>query len=162
MNDDHKIYVPARPLAPGDRYGIFSDFEPGTRTFPAGTQIAPPFRPVPVDIVFEKDIAVTLRDGVTIHVDVLRPAGTEKVPVIVAWSPYGKGQGTSPSVMGVFALVGLDNERRLGAGEVRGSGPGLLVRAGLRDLQPRHPRRGRLRGRQRRSGTGRRAATATT
>jgi hypothetical protein len=29
--------------------------------------------------------------------------------VIVAWSPYGKGQGTSVSVMGVFGLVGMDN-----------------------------------------------------
>ena len=56
-----------------------------------------------------KDVAVILRDGVTIYVDVLRPAGAEKVPVIVAWSPYGKGQGTSRSVMGVFGLVGLDN-----------------------------------------------------
>src|SRR5689334_5752925 len=35
--------------------------------------------------------------------------GEEKVPVIVAYSPYGKGQGTSPSVMGIFGLVGLDN-----------------------------------------------------
>jgi predicted acyl esterase len=60
-------------------------------------------------VVFDKDVAVQLRDGVTIHVDVFRPAGTEQVPVIVAWSPYGKGQGTSPSVMGVFGLVGLDN-----------------------------------------------------
>ncbi|GAA3228717.1 CocE/NonD family hydrolase [Dactylosporangium siamense] len=109
MSDDQRIYLPSQPLRPGDRYGILSDFEPGTRTLPAGFQIAPPFRPIPVDIVLEKDVAVTLRDGVTIYVDVLRPAGTDPVPVIVAWSPYGKGQGTSTSVMGVFGLVGLDN-----------------------------------------------------
>ena len=109
MGDDQKVYMPSLPLQPGDRYGILSDFEPGTRTLPAGFQIAPPFRPIPVHIVLEKDVAVTLRDGVTIYVDVLRPAGTEPVPVIVAWSPYGKGQGTSTSVMGVFGLVGLDN-----------------------------------------------------
>ena len=30
----------------------------------AGYQAAPPFEPLPVDIVFEKDAAVTLRDGV--------------------------------------------------------------------------------------------------
>lgn len=63
---------------------------------------------MPADIVFEKDVAVTLRDGVTIYVDVFRPAGTEPVPVIMVWSPYGKGHGTSVSVMGVFVLVGLD------------------------------------------------------
>jgi predicted acyl esterase len=102
------MFVPSHPL-PAGRTGLLTAFEPGTRTLKAGFQIAPPFRPLPVDIVFEKDVAVTLRDGVTIYVDVFRPAGTEKVPVIVAWSPYGKGQGTSMSVMGVFGLVGLSN-----------------------------------------------------
>ncbi|MDR0212279.1 MAG: CocE/NonD family hydrolase [Pseudomonas putida] len=108
MTDCQKLFVPSQPL-PAARTGLFTAFEPGTRTLEAGFQVAPPFRPLPVDIVFEKDVAVTLRDGVTIYVDVFRPAGTGKVPVIVAWSPYGKGQGTSASVMGVFGLVGLSN-----------------------------------------------------
>jgi len=63
----------------------------------AGFQIAPQFRSVPVDIVFEKDVAVQLRDGVTIHVDVFRPTGADKVPVIVAWSPYGKVRAHLPA-----------------------------------------------------------------
>ena len=109
MSDDQKVFVPSQPLEPGARYGILSDFDPGSRVLKAGFQVAPPFRSLPVDIVFEKDVAVTLRDGVTIYVDVFRPTGTQKVPVIVAWSPYGKGQGTSQSVMGVFGLVGLSN-----------------------------------------------------
>ena len=108
MSEDLKIYTASQPLPPS-RSGILTAFEPGTRTLEVGFQIAPQFLPLPVDIVFEKDVAITLRDGVTIYVDVFRPAGTEKVPVIVAWSPYGKGQGTSMSVMGVFGLVGLSN-----------------------------------------------------
>ena len=108
MSDTQKIYTPSTPLPPA-RTGLLTAFEPGTRTLEKGFQIAPQFRPIPVDIVFEKDVAVQLRDGVTIYVDVFRPAGSEKVPVIVAWSPYGKGQGTSVSVMGVFGLVGLNN-----------------------------------------------------
>ncbi|QHK21841.1 CocE/NonD family hydrolase [Pseudarthrobacter psychrotolerans] len=108
MSEDQKIFVPSHPL-PAARTGLLTDFDPGTRTLEAGFQIAPQFRPLPVDVVFEKDVAVELRDGVTIHVDVFRPVGVEKVPVIVAWSPYGKGQGTSASVIGVFGLVGLDN-----------------------------------------------------
>ena len=75
----------------------------------AGPKIASPFYSLPVDVVFEKNLAVTLRDGVTVYVDVFRPVGAERVPVIVAWSPYGKGQGTLQSVMGIFGLVGLDN-----------------------------------------------------
>ena len=108
MSDDQKLFVPSQPL-PAPRTGVLTAFDPGTRTLAAGFQVAPPFRPLPVDVVLEKDVAVQLRDGVTIHVDVFRPAGAAKVPVIVAWSPYGKGQGTSLSVMGVFGLVGLDN-----------------------------------------------------
>lgn len=108
MTDCPKSFVPSHPLPPA-RTGVFTAFEPGTRTLKAGYQVAPPFRPLPVDIVFEKDVAVTLRDGVTIYVDIFRPTGREQVPVIVAWSPYGKGQGTSMSVMGVFGLVGLSN-----------------------------------------------------
>ena len=108
MSDDQKIFTPSQPLPPA-RTGLLTAFSPGTRTLEAGFRIAPQFRALPVDIVFEKDVAVTLRDGVTIHVDVFRPAGLEKVPVIVAWSPYGKGQGTSGSVVGVFGLVGLSN-----------------------------------------------------
>jgi hypothetical protein len=73
------------------------------------TDVSDAFRALPVDIVLEKDVPVTMRDGVTIYVDVLRPAGGEKVPVIVAWSPYGKGEGSAPAAMGVFGLVGLDN-----------------------------------------------------
>ncbi|MEV6180533.1 CocE/NonD family hydrolase [Streptomyces sp. NPDC052015] len=108
---------------PGARYGILSGFEPGTRTLEAHFQIAPPFKPLPVDIVLDKDVPVTLRDGVTIHVDVFRPAGAEKVPVIVAWSPYGKGQGTSASVMGIFGMVGLDNGIVSGLAKFEGPDP---------------------------------------
>ena len=108
MSDDQKIFVPSSPL-PAPRTGLLTGFDPGTRTLEAGFKVAPQFKALPVDVVFEKDVAVRLRDGVTIYVDVFRPAGAEKVPVIVAWSPYGKGQGTSISVMGVFGLVGLSN-----------------------------------------------------
>src|SRR6478672_6505489 len=84
-SDEQKMtFVPSRPL-PAARTGLLTGFDPGTRTLEAGFQIAPQFRSIPVDIVFEKDIAVQLRDGVTIHVDVFRPAGAQQVPVIVAW-----------------------------------------------------------------------------
>ncbi|MGX6605299.1 CocE/NonD family hydrolase [Micromonosporaceae bacterium Da 78-11] len=136
MSDDQKVFMPSQPLEPGGRYGILSDFEPGTRTLPAGFQIAPPFRPIPVDIVLEKDVAVTLRDGVTIYVDVLRPAGTEPVPVIVAWSPYGKGQGTSASVMGVFGLVGLDNSVVSGLAKFEAPDPAYWCEQGYAICNP--------------------------
>ncbi len=109
MSGAQTMYTPSRPLPPA-RTGTLTGFAPGTRTLDSGFQIAPQFRALPVDVVLDKDVAVRLRDGVTIYVDVFRPAGSEQVPVIVAWSPYGKGQGTSASVMGVFGLVGLSNQ----------------------------------------------------
>ena len=135
-DQQERILMPSRPLEPGDRYGILSSFESGTRILPAGFQIAPPFKPLPVDIVLEKDVAVTLRDGVTIYVDVLRPAGSEKVPVIVAWSPYGKGQGTSRSVMGVFGLVGLDNSVVSGLEKFEGPDPAYWCAHGYAICNP--------------------------
>ncbi|GAC1536562.1 MAG: CocE/NonD family hydrolase [Herpetosiphon sp.] len=136
MSQEQKVFVPSRPLEPGDRYGVLSGFEPGTQILPTGFQIAPPFRSLPVDIVLEKDVAVTMRDGVTIYVDVLRPAGTEQVPVIVAWSPYGKGQGTSRSVMGVFALVGLDNGIVSGLEKFEGPDPAYWCAKGYAICNP--------------------------
>lgn len=136
MSVDQKVYVPSQPLEPGPRYGILSGYEPGTRTLAAGFQIAPPFKPLPVDVVLDKDVPVTLRDGVTIHVDVFRPAGTEQVPVIVAWSPYGKGQGTSASVMGIFGMVGLDNGTVSGLEKFEGPDPAYWCARGYAVCNP--------------------------
>ncbi|MBP0456432.1 CocE/NonD family hydrolase [Streptomyces montanisoli] len=136
MSDDQKVFMPSQPLEPGDRYGILSGFEPGTRTLEAGFRISPPFKPLADDIVFDKDVPVTLRDGVTIHVDVFRPAGTERVPVIVAWSPYGKGQGTSASVMGIFGMVGLDNGIVSGLEKFEGPDPAYWCAHGYAICNP--------------------------
>jgi predicted acyl esterase len=136
MSDDQKVFTPSHPLEPGARYGTLSDFEPGTRTLEAGSRIAPPFKALPVDIVLDKDVPVTLRDGTTIHVDVFRPAGTQKVPVIVAWSPYGKGQGTSASVMGIFGMVGLDNGIVSGLEKFEGPDPAYWCAQGYAICNP--------------------------
>lgn len=56
------------------------------------------------NIICEQDVPVTLRDGVVIYTDIFRPDTTQKVPVIISWSPYGKrpGEGMSEwQVMGV-------------------------------------------------------------
>ncbi|MBI3228261.1 MAG: CocE/NonD family hydrolase [Mycolicibacterium cosmeticum] len=135
MSDDQRVYVASAPL-PAARTGLLTGFDPGSRTLAAGYRIAPQFRSIPVDIVLDKDVAVRLRDGVTIHVDVFRPAGSEKVPVIVAWSPYGKGQGTSASVMGVFGMVGLDNAVVSGLEKFEGPDPAYWCAHGYAICNP--------------------------
>ncbi|GGA75009.1 acyl esterase [Pseudoclavibacter endophyticus] len=43
------------------------------------------------DFVQEKDVALQLRDGVTIYLDLYRPRDvTGDLPVLLAWGPYGK------------------------------------------------------------------------
>ncbi|AHF13443.1 CoA-transferase [Barnesiella viscericola DSM 18177] len=44
-------------------------------------------------MLLERDVAIKLRDGVTIYADVFRPVGDEACPAILAWSPYGKEIG---------------------------------------------------------------------
>jgi uncharacterized protein len=136
MSDCEMVFAPSHPLEPGDRYGVFSGFEPGIQTLPAGRQIAPAFQPLPIDIVFDKDVAVTLRDGVTIYVDVFRPVGAEKVPVIVAWSPYGKGQGSSESAVTLFEMVGLDTRRVSGLHKQEGPDPAYWCARGYAICNP--------------------------
>jgi predicted acyl esterase len=41
-------------------------------------------------MIFERDVAVPMRDGVKIYVDVTRPESKEEVPALIAWSAYGK------------------------------------------------------------------------
>ena len=137
LSEIQRIYIPSEPLvAGGERYGLLSNFDPGTRTLKAGTCLAPHYSALPVDIVFDKDVAVTLRDGTVIYVDVFRPVGTEKVPVIVAFSPYGKGQGSSTSAVGVFAMVGLDNSIVSGLQKFEGPDPAYWCAHGYAICNP--------------------------
>ncbi len=122
--------------APGEAHGLLSAFEPGTRTLKAGFQIDPRFLPLPVDVVLEKDVAVTLRDGTTIFVDVYRPVGDAPVPAIVAWSPYGKSQGTTPGVTSLFGLLGMDNGALSGLEKFEGPDPAYWCAQGYAVCNP--------------------------
>ncbi|MEV0248396.1 CocE/NonD family hydrolase [Nocardia sp. NPDC050712] len=52
----------------------------------------------------ETDVAVTLRDGVRIYVDICRPDAEERVPVLLAYGPYGKHNGFPP-ILGAGADI---------------------------------------------------------
>lgn len=41
-------------------------------------------------LIFEKNIPISLRDGVEIYADIYRPDIAEKLPILLSWSPYGK------------------------------------------------------------------------
>lgn len=133
---DEAVYVPANPLGQEQDQGLFSDFHPGVRTLPVGFQVAERFQPLPVEIVFEKDIAVTLRDGTTIYVDVLRPACTEPVPVLVAWSPYGKSTGNAAKYDNLFNMLGMEQGNLSGLMKFEGPDPAFWCAHGYAVCNP--------------------------
>jgi hypothetical protein len=107
---------------------LFSRFEPGARSLPAGFQVWPRLKPLSVDIVFVKGVAVTVLGGVSVYVDLGRPAGAEKVPAILAWSPYGKSRGNAPRYVKLFALLGM--ETAMVSGRIKFERSGRLIACG--------------------------------
>jgi len=83
-SDWNVSFSPAQPLAADYAFGR------QTEILKAGSVFPPATMPLPCDIVWDRDVPVTLRDGITIYTDILRPVGDGRVPAIVAWSPYGK------------------------------------------------------------------------
>ena len=86
--------------------------------------------PLATDTVYERDVAIPLRDGTVIYADVYRPTGTARVPVILSYGPFGKrGQnnlldtigrdGSVPLRLGIAAEC---NFRLAGLG-IAGPGP---------------------------------------
>jgi uncharacterized protein len=62
-----------------------------------GWQKEPGTRPIPMDLIWDKDVPIKMRDGVTLYGDVFRPVDSDEnpVPALMPWSPYGKtGTGT--------------------------------------------------------------------
>jgi len=43
-------------------------------------------------VLFDRDVAVTLRDGKTLYVDVFRPVGQVDLPAIIEYAPFGKNR----------------------------------------------------------------------
>ncbi len=62
-----------------------------TETLAKGYKFDPERRALPCDIVHTHDLAIPMRDGVKLYAELYRPAGEEKVPAIIGWTPFGKG-----------------------------------------------------------------------
>lgn len=135
MSTFDKAYEPSHYEAT-PAHGLTTEFRPGTQTLPVGYQLDARMLPLSSEVVLDKDIAVTLRDGVIMYVDVLRPAGSEPVPVIVAWSPYGKSHGSSPAVLALLGMLGLDNSARSGLEKFEGPDPAYWCAKGYAVCNP--------------------------
>ncbi len=123
--DGEKIEVAYRKRIPIDENGFFGGwgwYGPlNQRTYEA----AP-------GIICEQDVAVQLRDGTTIYTDIYRPDTTEKVPVIIAWSYYGK----RPSDFKPFGVMGVPMGAVSEMTKVEGPDPAFWCRNGYAIANP--------------------------
>ena len=78
-----------QPMEAGFTINYYAPFEPGTHLLEG-------------KIIYERDVAIEMRDGRTLYVDIYRPKDETNIPAIVAWSPFGKrhwhGRGIAPGL----------------------------------------------------------------
>ncbi|KAH7127928.1 Alpha/Beta hydrolase protein [Dactylonectria estremocensis] len=85
--------IPIELLSPPEAgKGGYVGFNPRTEILPVGWKSQHPHaRAIPSEILVEHDVAIKMRDGITVYADTLRPPHTnEPVPAIICWSPFGK------------------------------------------------------------------------
>lgn len=110
MFNEKTIYRKAHSFKEGK--GQFGEFGHEKSVLPRGFHMSSKSKPLSRNLIFERDIPVTLRDGTTIYTDVFRPETEEPVPVIIAWSPYGKNANRAHIFTSMVKMVGVD-ERSL-------------------------------------------------
>ena len=88
---------------------------------PSGDRAPVPYDRCPTfaDLISEKDVAVPMRDGVNLSVDIYRPDGSGKFPALLAFSIYNKdlqgpdvGKRTAATARVVFIVGGTTRSRR--------------------------------------------------
>jgi hypothetical protein len=125
-----------KPLAslssPDARY---KGLNPGTTVLRAGTRQEKGALRLPCDIVFERDVALTLRDGVRIYADIYRPDNQGAIPAIVNWAPYGKG-GTGYQRLDRYPnRIGIAKSRLSGLQSWEGNDPAYWCANGYAVVQ---------------------------
>ncbi|KAL4807426.1 hydrolase CocE/NonD family protein [Aspergillus unguis] len=93
MAEPEPQWMPAHPLAESKFY---PGFNPSSEVLPKGYVHREDHLSLPCDILWEKDLKVTLRDGTTcLYADVYRPPNAKPgtLPAVLAFSPFGKQGG---------------------------------------------------------------------
>ena len=104
----------------------WTGFQPGLTTIQKGHVRSPGSRPFPEDVIFDRDVAIPLRDNIKIYADIFRPVNSDsaKVPALIPWSPYGKS-GSGPQqydIMGPFRC-GVPKDKTSGYEKFEGPDP---------------------------------------
>ncbi|MBC5581863.1 CocE/NonD family hydrolase [Anaerofilum sp. BX8] len=68
----------------------YPGFAPESKVLKKGSVCRAGHAPLACDILFERDTAITVRDGTILYADIYRPVGEEKVPAILNSTTFGK------------------------------------------------------------------------
>ena len=140
MLSEQMIFKPAYEYKDdGIEHGVLSKFNPRTTILKAGTQLHPAVSPLKHDIKYLQDVGVKMRDGITIYIDIYLPPDLkpeEKVPILIAWSPYGKTAGTAPRYIGLFNMLGMGNKWSSGLTKFEGPDPDYWCAKGYAICNP--------------------------
>ena len=123
--DGEEFDVFYRETIPMDENGFFGGWGYYGPLNPRTYEAAP-------GIICEQDVPVKLRDGVTIYTDIYRPITEEKVPVIIAWSTYGK----RPNDLRPFHVMGVPDGAISNMAKVEGPDPSFWCRNGYAVANP--------------------------
>ncbi len=66
-------------------------------------------RSVDQGAIIERDLAVSMRDGAKLYIDLFRPADEKPAPPLIAWGPYGKHSPTNYARQ--FPNCGVDSSK---------------------------------------------------
>lgn len=95
----------------------YNGFESGSTILKKGHVKSSGYRAFAQDVIYDRDLAIQVRDGVKLYADVFRPADSDvqPVPLIIPWSPYGK-TGTGPQNYDFMApyRAGIPKDRTSG------------------------------------------------
>lgn len=127
------------PFQPTKRYfeRVWTEYEPNKRVLlPKGWRRMNRLA-LREPIVWNKDVAVEMRDGTKIRADIFRPASRENepLPTLVAWSPYGK-TGTGFLQIQDYSYIGLRASQISGLEKFEAPDPAEWCPRGYALVQP--------------------------
>ncbi|KAJ5371093.1 alpha/beta-hydrolase [Penicillium cataractarum] len=110
----------------------YKGFEPRVEILPKGWDGIDGM-PLQSDILVQHDVAVKVRDGCTLYCDIFRPADSgpgNKIPAIVAWSPFGKKYNSEGLLVHLPWRVGVRKDELSGLAKFEAPDPATFCARG--------------------------------